>query len=451
MGVVDGFVAAAVAPGVMTVGFFIWGNVWTGSGLMLNAFKGILASMIFLAVFFLTAAIAGQPCFPPMSWNDLFFLWLSSLLGIVLGDTFWLLALARIGARRVILVDSIKPFLATTGAAILLNEVPSWEVLVGMAVTVAGVLLVGLELPPESSELSASDKSEKQKGKLDSGTGSNSNHNNHSSNNNSNNISRTFLGHWCFWHCMGLSGQHMLPNNNSNNNNHNSKNTQGQTLGVAADCREDFELDLVPSERAPSDSDNVGKIEHNSGERKAEIVEAVQVAAEDGSSSKAKISASSLAVGYAFSVCNCFFDVIGWLLVKQHGRGSTTWHINLIRFGTAGIEIAIFLGAVVFTSRVMGRTPPDWCLIPKGLGRRGWAVLCLGVVFVTFVTPALTQYAIFEIEMAPYVTLTSTGPIWALPIGWVLKRERVSRRACCGSLLAVLGVVPLALAQANNE
>ena len=45
---------------------------------------------------------------------------LSSLLGIVLADTWWLVSLARLGARRMIAIDAIKPFLAVAfGAAIL--------------------------------------------------------------------------------------------------------------------------------------------------------------------------------------------------------------------------------------------------------------------------------------------------------------------------------------------
>ena len=35
----------------------------------------------------------------------------SSLIGIVIGDWFWLKALKLIGARKVIIIDSIKPFL----------------------------------------------------------------------------------------------------------------------------------------------------------------------------------------------------------------------------------------------------------------------------------------------------------------------------------------------------
>jgi hypothetical protein len=65
--------------------------------------------------------------------------------GIVLGDSLWLLALSKIGARRVILVDSVKPFMSALLAWPLLNEPVrplSW---LGIFITVAAVIIVSLE------------------------------------------------------------------------------------------------------------------------------------------------------------------------------------------------------------------------------------------------------------------------------------------------------------------
>jgi len=45
-----GLLAALAAPLIMTVGFFVWDNNWTGSAFSLNLFKCNLASLGFLAL-----------------------------------------------------------------------------------------------------------------------------------------------------------------------------------------------------------------------------------------------------------------------------------------------------------------------------------------------------------------------------------------------------------------
>ena len=66
---------------------------------------------------------------------------LSSFLGIVVADTWWLVALARLGARRMIAIDAIKPFLAALfGALVLRDEIPPLGY-VGVAATAVGITL----------------------------------------------------------------------------------------------------------------------------------------------------------------------------------------------------------------------------------------------------------------------------------------------------------------------
>lgn len=54
---------------------------------------------------------------------------LSAMLGIVIGDNTWLRALRLLGARRVILVDALKPWLAAVLGHFLLDEVCECEAL----------------------------------------------------------------------------------------------------------------------------------------------------------------------------------------------------------------------------------------------------------------------------------------------------------------------------------
>ena len=73
------------------------------------------------------------------------FLILSSTLGIIVGDVLWLEALRLLGAKHVIVIDSLKPFIAAILGWIALDEVllpPAWG---GMALTVLGVGAVAWE------------------------------------------------------------------------------------------------------------------------------------------------------------------------------------------------------------------------------------------------------------------------------------------------------------------
>ena len=123
-----GIVAALSAPFLLDVGFLIWDKHWKGSSFALNLYKCTLASIGFLILSFATrppgatdpadndAAIddGRGPAFPPelFTVQSVGFLMLSSTIGILIGDWTWLEALQLIGARPVVLMDSIKPFLA---------------------------------------------------------------------------------------------------------------------------------------------------------------------------------------------------------------------------------------------------------------------------------------------------------------------------------------------------
>ena len=86
-----------------------------------------------------------------------------------------------------------------------------------------------------------------------------------------------------------------------------------------------------------------------------------------------------------------------------------------------------------------------WYQLPR-LSIKSWAVISLGVLFVTFITPALSNYALFEIALALAITLGSTTPLFALILEAIFqKRQMPSFRAVMGTSLAVGGVVILSM------
>eukprot|EP00415_Alexandrium_ostenfeldii_P003025 UN3025 len=170
-------------------------------------------------------------------------------------------------------------------------------------------------------------------------------------------------------------------------------------------------------------------------------------------------------LGYVLAVVTMVLDVLGTVLTKRFGSGLGPWLIGGFRFGFA----ALFLGCIFLAYRVRAlacRWPlassapsnkleldaeapeaapgsakaPLWHALPA-MSTLSWARAAAGVVFVTFLCPALSNYALFAIPLSLCLTLGSLTPVFAIPLVWILKRERVSARATAGSLFAVLGVV----------
>ncbi len=134
----------AVAPGLMAFGLFVWADAWTYSPLALNAFKCALGSSLFgVVVLFYRRPMPGRAV-----------LWLafSSLLGIVIADTLWLAALQILGARRMIAIDALKPFVAAFMGYFLLGDAVPWLGYLGVVVCALGVYLLNVESAEKETE-----------------------------------------------------------------------------------------------------------------------------------------------------------------------------------------------------------------------------------------------------------------------------------------------------------
>eukprot|EP00566_Odontella_aurita_P002152 CAMPEP_0113567196 /NCGR_PEP_ID=MMETSP0015_2-20120614/23137_1 /TAXON_ID=2838 /ORGANISM="Odontella" /LENGTH=1052 /DNA_ID=CAMNT_0000469555 /DNA_START=422 /DNA_END=3580 /DNA_ORIENTATION=- /assembly_acc=CAM_ASM_000160 len=192
-----------------------------------------------------------------------------------------------------------------------------------------------------------------------------------------------------------------------------------------------------------------------------------------------------LKLGYGLALLNVLFDAYASLLTKQHGSGMTTWEINLIRMGFAGLCMLAISGCLRVRDYLAWRARASrrkrrpsgagkqryfdqewssddgttsgeslehyhvraayaWYRMPS-MPMRPWVVVSLGVLFVSFLSPALSNYALFEIAIALAVTLGSVTPLFTLPLGWILKGERPTKQGVVGAGTAALGVVVLCL------
>jgi drug/metabolite transporter (DMT)-like permease len=68
-----------------------------------------------------------------------------------------------------------------------------------------------------------------------------------------------------------------------------------------------------------------------------------------------------------------------------------------------------------------------------------------GVGACTFVFPALINDAIFKIPLALLLTIESIGPLYSLPVSWIVQKDVPTLKSCAGALLAVGGIALLSL------
>ena len=375
MPALSGALASLAAPLLMTVGLAVWDLHWRGSAFALNMFKGSLATVGFLLLSVVTrlgpdsdpisgARFTGEVVVP---------LVLSSFLGILVGDFAWLEALRLIGARRVILVDALKPFLSAVLGWAVLGEELNWWAVAGIAVTAGGVTAVSLE--------------------------------------------------------------------------------------------------KTVAEGGGSESEEESEEESEAVEREEELEAAAAIKIRVGGSSGSPQVSSARAsgrggaglgysgLGYFWAAINVVFDCFASVLTKRHGEGLNAWEIGLVRFGSASAAMVLISGLMALrekwkekplsssSSSNSSKASPaarPWYKLPS-MSLPSYLHVSFGVFLVTFACSALRNYALFEIPLAAALTLGAVGPIYALPVVWLVKGEEVTGRAAGFTVLAVCGVAILCL------
>ncbi len=349
-----GLLAALMAPFLMAVGFFVWDNHWLGSPFALNMCKCNLAAVGFAIVVFASPKECSENIV--LSFTKVGFLVLSSILGLLVGDWVWLEGMRVLGARKVIVMDTLKPFLAALLGRIFLHEHLSILTYVGLVLTVGGVVLVGLDMESDST-------------------------------------------------------------NHSND-------TQ---IDATEDATESDHL--VGSEKGHDKS-----LPHSNSYSELR--------------KKRKQPLRETYYGIFMAVLNVFLHTFGALLTKYFGVGMTTWEINLIRFGFSGVVMTIISVAFHFYALLFPSQEPrlavnrPWYALPR-MNTSQWLRVFTGMVFVSFLAPALSNYAMFQIALALLLTLESLGPLYSLPLVVLLQGDRPSARSGAGAVLAVLGIVLL--------
>ena len=416
----SGLVAAAVSPLLGAVGLFLWGKVWTGDAYALNLVKCSVGSLGFVLV---GALARGDGWLAALTPDALRWLVASALVGVVVGDNLWLRALRVLGARRVILVDVLKPFVAAALARVELGEGVSPGIVVGMAVTMGGVLAVALERE------NADGRRGREKG--EGGDGG---------------------------EAPGAGGEGMNAGEGGSDGEDDGEEVNGGE-GASVTNRAGEKEEGLP---------NSVTVEHlgRSDGRSAASASVLRVGPSPISDASPR---GALAGGYAAAAANVALDAWGTVLTKRHGGDLDTWEINFVRFGSAAATLALGAafaraldrssdrrddpgGSRPGSSSAGGSAPFSFAAArfpSPALTRREWAQIVAGVAFTTFAAPAAGNWALFRVSsLAVFSTLTCLGPMWALPLGWAVEGQRVTARAVAGSAAAVAGVAPMFFAEA---
>jgi len=143
--------AAALATSCLwtiTSLFFTSAGKRIGS-LSVNAYRTLIA-VGFLTVAHLIVLGTIVPLANSAQW---FWMGASGIVGLVIGDGGLFAAYVTIGPRRAVLVMALAPIFAILGAYLMLGEVIAQLALVGIAVTLTGVIVVILEAEEHSGEI----------------------------------------------------------------------------------------------------------------------------------------------------------------------------------------------------------------------------------------------------------------------------------------------------------
>lgn len=395
-----GVLAAIAAPFFTALGFIIWDLTWKesgGSAFALNLFKCNLASIGFLIASFtfgLKVSTADNEDFE--AGASIGFLILSGFIGIIVGDLFWLESLRLIGASNVLVIDTMKPFTAAFLGWLILDENIQKAAFSGIVMTAVGVLMVSLAI-----EGGGDDNGRKEEKKDDEKLQLRS--------------YDTFQMNKC-----------------EEDNNFEENHSEVDVINANVDSN----LEIEDEVGIPPDAPTV-QIE-------LECINNIE------SSSNDKInSTSNRRKGYVLAITHLLLDTYGSVLTKQRGGHFSTWTINLIRFGSSGIVMMIVSCAMLLYNRsnqTLNSNSIPWYRLPM-MEKKKWIKICIGVFFVTFLRPALSNYSLFQITLGLALTLGSISPLYAMFLEWPFHgmKKKPTFRSLSGASLAVGGVVIMSI------
>jgi len=395
-----GVVAALFAPFLMALGFILWDKTWNkyrGSAFGLNLFKCTFASIGF---FILCLSLGWTSNYSSSSMTtinessvftsqNIGFLILSATIGIIIGDLAWLEALRLMGATRVLIVDTIKPFAAAFLGRIILHEKVNSIAYLGIVFTVLGVLIVGLDKELESRQ---EHSMEQQKVEIQVPNAEDE-----------------------------PAMDHPLASNDGNcldveNTVHQRLEVSNEKISVHAAI--DISMDRVT---------------------RGYVYALLNVLLDTFGALLTKQHGQNMAT-WAINFIRFGSSGLMMIFISMAMRVRNRYQQQKVRSSETKMEYPPL--TIHEPNPTLNTTP--WYVLPS-MPYHAWGIICLGVILVTFLSALLSNYALFQIALALAITLGSITPLYALILEWPLKGIRPTVKATLGSMIAVGGVCILAI------
>jgi len=145
-----GILSAFGAATSWTYACFIWrAQTQKYKSIDINLIKNIIAFLIFLPAFINLSSTTAL--------KNIFILLISGIVGIGLGDTFYLKSLQTIGTRKTLSVETLSPLMAAFSGEIFINEdikIKSWIGVIIVSISLFIILKKGNDFKDENSSFS---------------------------------------------------------------------------------------------------------------------------------------------------------------------------------------------------------------------------------------------------------------------------------------------------------
>jgi drug/metabolite transporter (DMT)-like permease len=405
---VAGFAAAALSPFAMTIGFIIWGKSWQGSAYTLNVFKCSLAG----AIFVLVSLIFPSPGRTGMYGQSMVIV--SSLIGIVIGDNTWLLALQIIGAKKVIVIDAMKPFFAAFAAYFILKEPLTLQICVGVVVSTIGVIMVSTEKDPEESP-TTDEQSDRPAESANAAHG---------------HIKTRALTYDQLMLGYVLAAINVLLDafgsvlTKQFGTDMNTWEINSIRFGFAAVLMGVITLGMQTWDALGSAGDGERRrgADVEMSESRHALTELVASSEEDTKDVKDEEKANPAISGRNSSASG------------DEGKGDARGEHDEDSVQRGAKEAAAAAAAK--------KKKKKWYVFPtaREMSKEQWISVAVGVMFVTFLCPALSNYALFQLPLSVSLTLNSLGPVYSIPLVYLMLHEKSGWQSMVGAALAVAGI-----------
>ena len=145
-----GILSAFGAATSWTYACFIWrSQTQKYKSIDINLIKNIIAFLIFIPAFINLSSTT--------ELKNIFILLISGIIGIGLGDTFYLKSLQTIGTRKTLSVETLSPLMAAFSGEIFINEdltIKSWVGVIIVSISLFIILKKGNDFKDENSPFS---------------------------------------------------------------------------------------------------------------------------------------------------------------------------------------------------------------------------------------------------------------------------------------------------------